>query len=287
MISSQVFSIAMHGRKEVKFLQFTSPACTFAVFSLAALGPIVIPELLKQIRYRRVCDKFGLKLSDLSDIDIRIVNAAGSAGAKNFIREIPGHWEHENPDGTRDMRYAENNYVPKRTEIAVVYGKRQYIFSSFRKSSIFHIRDALERDGYSFAMRAGSNRRKNYTPLFPITHHVPDLSMTADQFISMYRGDKDAIYSPVRDFTGIYIILNETKNSTYIGQSYAVMETVYKLLRGQLKRSTDLYREFDRGDSIVVRIIPFKNSGYASLNAMTNSAEAAYTQYTSTNTKIH
>lgn len=268
-------------------MQFTSPACVFTILITAALGPIAVLELLEQMQHHQICKKFGLKRSDLSGVNIRTVKAVGNAGAKNFIREIPEHWEHENPDGTRDMRYAENNYVPKRTEIAVVYGKRQYIFSSFCKSSIFHIRDALERDGYSFAMRAGSNKRKNYAPLFPITHHVPDLSLTADQFISMYRGDKDAIYSPVRDFTGIYIILNETKNSTYVGQSYAVMETVYKLLRGQLKRSTDLYREFDRGDSIVVRIIPFKNSGFASLSAMANSAEAAYTQYTSTNTIIH
>ena len=258
-------------------MQFTSPACTFAVFSLAALGPIVIPELLKQIRYRRVCDKFGLKLSDLSDIDIRIVNAAGSAGAKNFIREFPGHWEHENPDGTRDMRYAENNYVPKRTEIAVIHGKRQYVFSSFRKVAVLNIKDALEHSGYSFAIREVLDKRKNYAPLFPITHHVPDLRMTADQFISMYCGDEDAIYSPIKDFIGIYVILNETKNSTYIGQSYTVIEIVYKLLRGQLKRSTDLYRELDRGDSIVVRIIPFKNSGYVSLNEMERSAVATYT----------
>ena len=268
-------------------MQFTSPAFTFAVFSLAVFTPIIVPELFKKIQSRQACDRFGLEKTDLLDIDIRVINTAGNAGAKNFFREIPGHWERENPDGTRDMRYTENNYIPKRTEIAVVYGKRQYIFSSFRKAAILNVKDVLEQNGYSFALREVSKQREDYSPPFPITHHVPDLSMTADQFISMYCGGEDAIYSLVKDFIGIYIILNETKNSTYIGQSYTVMETVYKLLRGQIKPSTGLCREFNRGDSIVVRIIPFKNSGYATLSAMENSAEAAYTQHTSKSTKIH
>ena len=77
---------------------------------------------------------------------------------------------------------------------------------------------------------------------------------------------------------GVYIIYNITKDMYYVGQSKHVMARVNSHLTGH--GNGDVYADYKYGDEFEITLIPLKESGYSSLNAMEKDTIDMYDAYT-------
>ena len=80
------------------------------------------------------------------------------------------------------------------------------------------------------------------------------------------------------EFDGVYIIYNITKDMYYVGQSKHVMARVNSHLTGH--GNGDVYADYKYGDEFEITLIPLKESGYSSLNAMEKDTIDMYDAYT-------
>ena len=80
------------------------------------------------------------------------------------------------------------------------------------------------------------------------------------------------------DFSGVYDLHNCKSKKNYVGQSQRVMKRVNDHLTGHGCR--DVYRDYKNGDKFYIHTIPFKGSGYRSLNALERDNIAKYSGYT-------
>ena len=79
------------------------------------------------------------------------------------------------------------------------------------------------------------------------------------------------------EFTGVYILHNETKDLYYVGQSVKVLARVKQHLTSH--GNGDVYADFKYGDSFTVKTIPLAESGYQSLNDLERDAIEAFDAY--------
>lgn len=68
------------------------------------------------------------------------------------------------------------------------------------------------------------------------------------------------------EFTGVYILHNESKDMYYIGQSVRVLSRVSQHFTGH--GNGDVYADFKYGDTFTIRCLSLANSGYGSLDAL-------------------
>lgn len=80
-----------------------------------------------------------------------------------------------------------------------------------------------------------------------------------------------------KDYTGVYILHNKSKNLHYVGQSVHVLQRVSAHLTGH--GNGDIYADFKYGDSFTVRLVPLVGSGYQSLNDLERDMIEAYDAY--------
>lgn len=69
-----------------------------------------------------------------------------------------------------------------------------------------------------------------------------------------------------REFTGVYILHNESKDTYYVGQSVRVLGRVSQHFTGH--GNGDVYADFKYGDTFTIRCLSLANSGYGSLDAL-------------------
>ena len=83
---------------------------------------------------------------------------------------------------------------------------------------------------------------------------------TVDQFF-VYR--KQNMHN---DFTGVYILWNNTKGKPYVGQAKNILSRVNNHFTGH--GNGDVYADYKYGDRFLIKLVPLKDSGYASLNKL-------------------
>ena len=107
--------------------------------------------------------------------------------------------------------------------------------------------------------------------------------ITPEEFIAL-RNEKlhgykyEGYYALTKNFAGIYILHNITKDKYYVGQSKYVLNRVNMHLTG--KGNGDVYFDYRLGDQFTIRMISLENSGFSSLNSLEKNAIAKYHAYT-------
>ncbi len=94
--------------------------------------------------------------------------------------------------------------------------------------------------------------------------------LTAEEFLSL---------ADAPEFTGVYILHNETKGMYYVGQSVRVMQRVRQHLTGH--GNGDVYADYKYGDRFTVRTISMASSGYLSIDDLERDMIEAYDAYDS------
>lgn len=84
-------------------------------------------------------------------------------------------------------------------------------------------------------------------------------------------------FASTRNFAGIYIIYNQTKNMYYIGQGKEVSNRVNSHFTG--KGNGDIYADYKYGNNFTIRTIPLKKSGFRTLNDLERNAIKTFHSY--------
>ena len=79
------------------------------------------------------------------------------------------------------------------------------------------------------------------------------------------------------DFPGVYILLNRTKNMSYVGQATKVFQRVNQHFQG--RANGDVYADYKYGDDFVIKMIALRDSGFASLDKLERQTIQAYNAY--------
>lgn len=105
------------------------------------------------------------------------------------------------------------------------------------------------------------------------------IEMSAKEFLDIrnariYGKRKPAL---AKNFEGVYILCNKTKNMYYVGQGKEVLNRVNSHLTG--RGNGDVYADFKYGDEFTVSMIALENSGYDSLNSLEKDTISRYKAY--------
>ncbi len=125
--------------------------------------------------------------------------------------------------------------------------------------------------------------------LFPIIHTVfisnkikkladNSLEVTPKQFFVIRNasngGRGNRHISTSRDFQGVYILYNHTKNMYYVGQSVKVLRRVNAHFTGH--GNGDVYADFKYGDDFTIKMIKLETSGFKTLNELERNTIKTY-----------
>lgn len=111
-------------------------------------------------------------------------------------------------------------------------------------------------------------RKKLRERMDALTHKGSDV--TPEEFL------KSGLYREA-DFTGIYILHNETKDEYYVGQSVHVLTRVRQHFTGH--GNGDIYADWKYGDKFTITLTKLVDSGYDNLNDLERDAIKAYDAY--------
>ena len=104
------------------------------------------------------------------------------------------------------------------------------------------------------------------------------LEMAPQEFMEMRRksfgGRGHPSYALTKNFAGVYILFNKTKNLYYVGQGQKVLNRVNAHFTGH--GNGDVYADYKYGDIFTIRIIGLENSGYATLNELERNTIMTY-----------
>lgn len=96
------------------------------------------------------------------------------------------------------------------------------------------------------------------------------LEITPEEFTKMrktsFGGRGRPSYALTKNFAGVYILFNESKNMYYVGQGKQVLNRVNAHFTG--KGNGDVYADYKYGDSFTIKMIALENSGFDSLNVL-------------------
>lgn len=79
------------------------------------------------------------------------------------------------------------------------------------------------------------------------------------------------------EFPGVYILLNRTKNMSYVGQAAKVFQRVNQHFQG--RGNGDVYADYKYGDDFVIKMIALRDSGFRSLDELERQTIQAYNAY--------
>ena len=99
------------------------------------------------------------------------------------------------------------------------------------------------------------------------------LEVSPEQFFEI-RKRKRRGRRRVKNFAGVYILYNRTKNKYYVGQAQQVLSRVNSHFTG--RGNGDVYADYKYGDKFTIKMIALKKSGYKSLNALERDMIATY-----------
>lgn len=105
--------------------------------------------------------------------------------------------------------------------------------------------------------------------------------MTPKEFMKMrntsFGGRGRPSYALTKDFTGVYILYNKSKNMYYVGQGKQVLNRVNAHFTG--KGNGDVYADYKYGDIFSIKMIALNNSGFNSLNELERNTIARYNAF--------
>ena len=106
------------------------------------------------------------------------------------------------------------------------------------------------------------------------------LTITPEELFKLKKervlGEKKSIASQW-NFSGVYILYNETKNMYYVGQSVKVFDRVNQHFTG--KGNGDVYADYKYGDKFEISLIGLTESGFDNLNELERYAIKKYDAY--------
>lgn len=107
------------------------------------------------------------------------------------------------------------------------------------------------------------------------------LEMTPEEFMKMratsFGGRGRASYALTKNFAGVYILFNQSKNMHYVGQGKQVLNRVNAHFTG--KGNGDVYADYKYGDSFTIKMIALENSGFDTLNELERHTIARYNAF--------
>lgn len=107
------------------------------------------------------------------------------------------------------------------------------------------------------------------------------LEMTPEEFMKMrktsFGGRGRPSYVLTKNFAGVYILFNKTKNMYYVGQGKQVLNRVNAHFTG--KGNGDVYADYKYGDIFTIKMIALENSGFQSLNDLERNTIRRYNAY--------
>ncbi len=105
------------------------------------------------------------------------------------------------------------------------------------------------------------------------------ISMTPDEFMKM-RNTKTfgrGKYALSKNFEGVYVIHNLSKDMYYVGQAKEVLNRVNSHFTGS--GNGDVYADYKYGDKFSISIIALENSGYDNLNDLERDTISIYNAF--------
>lgn len=105
--------------------------------------------------------------------------------------------------------------------------------------------------------------------------------MTPEEFMKMrkasFGGRGRPSYALTRNFAGVYILYNKSKNMYYVGQGKQVLNRVNAHFTG--KGNGDVYADYKYGDIFTIKMIALENSGFYTLNELERHTIARYNAF--------
>lgn len=105
--------------------------------------------------------------------------------------------------------------------------------------------------------------------------------MTVNQFNKNRRrllnGKKPARWFPEREFRGIYILHNKSKDMYYVGQGVCVLRRVNSHFSG--RGNGDVYADWKYGDNFTIKLVKLSECPYKTLDESERKAIAYYDAY--------
>ncbi|MDL4842478.1 GIY-YIG nuclease family protein [Aquibacillus rhizosphaerae] len=129
---------------------------------------------------------------------------------------------------------------------------------------------------FLFQAREQSKIRKQ---IFELANNT--LELTPEDFLEMrnksFGGKGKALYSNNYNFSGVYILYNQSKDLYYVGQGKQVLNRVNSHFTG--RGNGDVYADYKYGDFWTIKMIALKNSGFSTLNELEKSAIETYDSF--------
>lgn len=104
------------------------------------------------------------------------------------------------------------------------------------------------------------------------------LEMTPEEFMKMratsFGGRGNPSYVLTKNFAGVYILFNQSKDMYYVGQGKQVLNRVNAHFTG--KGNGDVYADYKYGDSFTIKMIALENSDFNTLNELERYTIARY-----------
>ncbi len=104
------------------------------------------------------------------------------------------------------------------------------------------------------------------------------LEMTPEEFMKMratsFGGRGHPSYALTKNFAGVYILFNQSKNMYYVGQGKQVLNRVNAHFTG--KGNGDVYADYKYGDTFTIKMIALENSDFNTLNELERYTIARY-----------
>ena len=105
--------------------------------------------------------------------------------------------------------------------------------------------------------------------------------MTPEEFFEFrnysFGGRGSPSYARTKNFAGVYILFNKTKNMYYVGQATKILDRVNNHFTG--KGNGDVYADYKYGDSFTIKMIALENSGFDNLNDLERNTIARYNSF--------
>ncbi|MBD5584871.1 MAG: GIY-YIG nuclease family protein [Clostridia bacterium] len=109
------------------------------------------------------------------------------------------------------------------------------------------------------------------------------LEITPQEFFSLrntsFGGKGSPSYALTKNFAGVYILFNSTKNMYYVGQAKEVLNRVNAHFTG--KGNGDVYADYKYGDKFTIKMIALEKSGFKTLNDLERNTIMTYDSFAS------
>lgn len=124
-----------------------------------------------------------------------------------------------------------------------------------------------------------SKKRKINDQIERLASGVEEL--TPEEFFKLrnhsFGGQGRPSYARTKNFAGVYILFNKTKNMYYVGQAQKILDRVNNHFTG--KGNGDVYADYKYGDEFTIKMLALEGSGFSSLNELERHTISKYNAF--------